>query len=190
MAESLQYVIFSYPGKSCQANSFNIDADFITFSLSGYPELIIEAEILANAEALCFRADYGDGRYAYQKYGGRKIEIRPHYKLTLSAEKVGGQLRISSNTNVVRWRARSQRIWRLLLWLYERVLLLIAVVPNVAFSKSPLDLFESSDSSNKTWVIDLPEQDYGLKLLYRSSRIARDSIAYLGTAPIVSDLRV
>ncbi len=187
MAESLQYVVFSYPGKSCQANSFNIDADFITFSLSGYPELIIEAEILASAEALCFRADYGDGRYAYQKYGGRKIEIRPHYKLTLSSEKVGGQLRISSNTDVVRWRLARNEYGG---YFYGSTGGFVnRCGSNVAFSKSPLDLFESSDSGNKTWVIDLPEQDYGLQYCIEAQD-GQGSIAYLGTAPIVSDLRI
>ena len=102
-AERLAYVVFDYPGRSCGATAFNIDADFVVFSLLEYPETSIEEEALEAADALCFRANYGDGRYAYEKYGGRKIEIKPHYKLTLSIERHDGRLLIHSTTDVFSW---------------------------------------------------------------------------------------
>ena len=102
-AERLAYVVLDYPGRSCGATAFNIDADFIVFSPPEYPETSIEGEALEAADALCFRANYGGGRYAYEKYGGRKIEIKPHYKLTLSIERHDGRLLIHSTTDVFSW---------------------------------------------------------------------------------------
>ena len=110
-ANSLQYVVFNLPGRTCQADSFNIDEDFIVDpDQDRLWDILVESEVLENADALCFRADYGEGNYIYEKYGGAKISITRHYRLTLTAEKMTGpRLSISSNTDVSRWRiVRSQ----------------------------------------------------------------------------------
>ena len=190
VAQGLHYVVFIYPGKSCSVRSFNIDADFITFSAPGYPELAIEAEVLASAEALCFRADFGDGLYAYQKYGGRKIEIEPHYKLTLSAEKEAGQLRIRSNTDVSSWQlSRGDYKGRFLgpsnslggHSIFNRC------SPHVGHFISAADLPETSEYGEKEWVVNLRTEDYGRKYCIRAED-SRGSVAYLATAVLASEL--
>ena len=101
---SIQYVIFNYAGKSCAANAFNIDQDFIHHPQAGEYDIFIEGFVVKNAKALCFRADYGDGGYVYEKYGGYEIVIRPRYRLELSSKKQDGQLLVRSNTEVAEWR--------------------------------------------------------------------------------------
>ena len=183
-AEHLHYVVFIYPGKSCSARSFNIDADFIVFSPPEQPELFVEAEELEEIEALCFRADYGDGYYAYQKFGGRKIEIEPRYRLTLTAEKKSGQLRIYSNTNVSSWQlSRGDHMGRF----FGGRSPFARCSPHVGHFISAADLPETSEYSEQEWAVNLRPEDYGRKYCIRAED-SRGSVAYLATAVLASDL--
>ena len=206
-AQELSYVIFVESGKTCSSTSFAIDEDSITYSPPDYPELIVPQEASEYAKALCFRADYGNDLYAYEKYGGQQIKIEPHYKLTLSVEKKNGQLLIRSNTDVAGWRfVRSDQ--KSFIYNYdhtcnasvfdaargtpedesddEEISLPILRVPT-AYDKSPIA--EDSGNPDNTLAIELAKEDYGLDYCIEAVD-EQGSRAYIGSGVITSDLRV
>ena len=208
-AQELSYVIFVEPGKTCSSTSFAIDEDSITYSPPDYPELIVLREILEMSEALCFRADYGNDLYAYEKYGGRRIKIEPHYKLTLSVEKKNGQLLIRSSTDVAGWRfVRSDQ--EASSYEYDHTCnasvfdadlrtpedesdektptlgLPVLRVPT-AYDKSPIA--EDSGNPDNTLAIELAKEDYGSEYCIEAVD-EQGSRAYAGSGVIISVLRV
>ena len=210
-AQELSYVIFVEPGKTCSSTSFTINEDSITYSPPDYPELIVPQEILEMSEALCFRADYGNDLYAYEKYGGQQIKIEPHYKLTLLAERKNGQLLIRSNTDVAGWRfVRSDQ--QVFIYEYDHAckasvfdaarrapedepdeknqtpapsLSLARVL--TAYDRSPI--VEDSGNPDNTLAIELAKEDYGLEYCIEAVD-EQGSRAYIGSGVITSDLRV
>ena len=180
-------MVFIYPGKSCGSQSFDIDQDFVVYSPLSQPELTVSATALENIEALCFRADYGDGLYTYKKYGGREILIKPRYRLTLTVEKEGGHLLIQSNTAVTQWRFLRSNYSGLFAGsagvgdCSDRVIL------DKAASVVPTDTVEEDDEN--TLVINLKPEDYGYRYCIEA-RDSQGSRAYLDSNIIASDIRI
>ena len=203
---------FNYPGKSCHAGSFAIDTDFINYSPPDYSELTVPAEVLENARALCFRADWGDDRHTYQKYGGHQLKIKPVYKLMLTVEKVQNKLFIRSNTAVSQWRfMRSDQVMSLYSHIYgndcsQSVFNSDRRVPQSGNSpyggmgggpgpayQHPPTIYDrsaiqtSSGDGGLVLAIDLAEGDYGMQYCIEAVD-EQGSRAYIGSSVIASDL--
>ena len=198
-ANNLQYVVFNLPGRTCQADSFNIDEDFIVYPDQDKPsDILVEPEVLENADALCFRADYGEGNYIYEKYGGAKISITRHYRLTLTAEKMTGpRLSISSNTDVSRWRiVRSQPGGFEFQGGYQRCNQ--ETIEYVAYGYENPEKYQNTyhtaadnlaEDPERHFVFDLSFNDHGRSFCVEAID-ENSSRSYLNTSPMVSDLTI
>ena len=196
----IQYVVFSYPGKSCGANAFNIDQDFIHRSPAGEYEVFIEGSVIENAKALCFRADYGES-HVYEKYGGHEIVIRARYRLELSSAKQDGQLLIRSNTDVAQWRF-VQSTKAASIYEYDDTCdpdvfdqddtasgqignSGMTYHPPTAYDEAPIE--NRSSNADDILVIELAAADYGRSYCIEAQD-NQGSRAYLNSGVIISDL--